>query len=193
MATYVKFETPKEVVERIKEALSGAKSTGKIKKGINETTKSIERKTAKLVVIAEDIQPEEIALHIPELCKEKGIPIAYVPTKAELGSAVGLGVPTSSVAVENGGNANEIIMDIVKRLPSLGETVEVKKEEEKPEEKPKKEEKKEEVKEEKKEEPKQEKPKEELKKEEKKPEEEKEKKKPEEEKGEEPVKEEKKE
>ena len=45
MASYVKHETPEEVVSSIVEALSVAKDTGKLRKGINETTKSVEKKT----------------------------------------------------------------------------------------------------------------------------------------------------
>jgi len=117
MPSYVKFETPKEVVDGVVEALSVAKDSGRIRKGINETTKSIERKAAKLVVIASDVEPEEIVIHIPMLCEEKGIPYVYVPTKVELGAAVGIPVPTSSVAVEDAGGANELLNNVLKRLP----------------------------------------------------------------------------
>lgn len=117
MPSYVKFETPKEVVDGVLEALSVAKDSGRIRKGINETTKSIERKAAKLVVIASDVEPEEIVIHIPMLCEEKGIPYVYVPTKAELGKAVGIPVPTSTIALEDAGGANEILNNVLKRLP----------------------------------------------------------------------------
>lgn len=117
MPSYVKFETPKEVVDGVIEALSVAKDSGRIRKGINETTKSIERKAAKLVVIASDVEPEEIVIHIPMLCEEKGIPYVYVPTKADLGKAVGIPVPTSTIALEDAGGANEILNNVLKRLP----------------------------------------------------------------------------
>ncbi len=117
MSGYIKFETPVELVSRVLEVLSAAKDGGKIKKGVNETTKAIERKTAKLVVIAEDVQPEEIVIHLPILCTEKGIPFVYVKTKAELGKAIGLIVPTSSIAVEDAGPAAETFQDVLKRIP----------------------------------------------------------------------------
>lgn len=114
---YVDIETPKELVPQIVEMLSVAKESGKIKKGINEATKAIERKTAQFVVVAADVTPEEIVIHLPMLCKENGIPYAFVPTKKELGGAVGIAVGTSAVAVENAGGAAEKLQDIVKRLP----------------------------------------------------------------------------
>jgi large subunit ribosomal protein L7Ae len=117
MPKYVDIEMPKDLVPQVLEMLSVAKESGKVKKGINETTKAIERKTAQLVIVAEDVTPEEIVTHIPMLCKEKGIPYAFVPAKAELGKAIGLKVPTAAVAVENAGGATEKLQDIVKKLP----------------------------------------------------------------------------
>jgi len=61
---YVKFEVPAELENKALEALELARDTGKIKKGTNEVTKSIERGVAKLVLIGEDVQPEEIVAHI---------------------------------------------------------------------------------------------------------------------------------
>ncbi len=117
MAKYVDIEMPKELVPQVLEMLSVAKESGKVKKGINETTKAIERKTAQLVVIAEDVSPEEIVVHLPLICREKGVPYAFIPAKADLGKAIGLGVPTASVAVENAGGATEKLQDILKKLP----------------------------------------------------------------------------
>jgi len=128
------LETPSELVTQIIEMLSMAKDSGKIKKGVNETTKSIERKSAKLVVVAGDVSPEEIVVHIPMLCKENGIAYAFVPTKKELGGAVGIPVGTSAVAVENPGGASEKLQDILKKMPKPTAGA---KAEEKPKEAPK--------------------------------------------------------
>ncbi|MFH1393720.1 MAG: ribosomal L7Ae/L30e/S12e/Gadd45 family protein [Candidatus Micrarchaeota archaeon] len=117
---YIDVETPAELVPQIVEMLSVAKDDGKVKKGINETTKSVERKTAQFVVMAGDVSPEEIVVHIPILCKEKGVPYAFVPTKKELGESIGMAVGTSAVAVENGGSAAEKLADILKKLPKPG-------------------------------------------------------------------------
>lgn len=113
---HVKFETPKEIAERIFEAIETARNTGKLVKGINEVTKTVERGQAQLVVIAEDIEPPEIAAHLPELCNEKEAPFAYVPTKLELGKAAGIEVPTSAVAVTKAGKAKEIIEEIALKV-----------------------------------------------------------------------------
>jgi len=56
--SYVKFEVPQDLADKVLEAVKKARETGKVKKGTNETTKAVERGQAKLVVIAEDVQPE---------------------------------------------------------------------------------------------------------------------------------------
>ncbi|MFH0737589.1 MAG: 50S ribosomal protein L7Ae [Candidatus Micrarchaeota archaeon] len=114
---YVDLEIPAELLPQIMEMLSVAKDAGKIKKGVNETTKSIERKAAQFVVIAADVTPEEVVVHIPMLCKEHSIPYAFLPTKKDLGKSVGIEVGTSAVAVENAGGAGEKLQDIIKKLP----------------------------------------------------------------------------
>jgi large subunit ribosomal protein L7Ae len=86
-----------------------ARKTGKIEKGTNEVTKSIERGTAKLVAYASDVEPKEIVSHIALLCKEKGIPCKEVDSKQKLGLAVGIPVAASSVAVINAGEAEKDI------------------------------------------------------------------------------------
>lgn len=87
------------------QVLEKAKRTGKIEKGTNEVTKSIERGTAKLVAYAADVQPKDIIAHLSALCKEKSIPCVEADSKQKLGIAVGLPVAASSVAIIEAGEA----------------------------------------------------------------------------------------
>ena len=93
----------------IYQIIEKAKRTGKIEKGTNEVTKSIERGTAKLVVYAGDVEPKEIVQHIPVLCKEKGIKCVEADSKKKLGIAVGIPIASSSVAVIESGDADKDI------------------------------------------------------------------------------------
>jgi len=111
-----KTEVPKDLANAIYEAVATANQTGKVRKGVNETTKCIERGLAKLVVIAKDVTPEEIIMHLPMLCDEKQIPYAYVPSKQELGNAVGISVATASVAIESEGDGRKLIDEIRGKL-----------------------------------------------------------------------------
>ena len=107
------YEAPKELVDKVYEAIEVAKSTGKIRKGTNEATKLIEKGLAKLVVIAKDVNPPEITMHIPLLAEEKGIPCIQVPSKEELGAAAGIEVPTGSIVIVQEGEAKQLISEII--------------------------------------------------------------------------------
>lgn len=83
----------------IYEKVEKARKTGKIDKGVNEVTKAVERGTAKLVIIAADVNPKEIVMHLPVLCKEKGITCEEADSRQKLGIAAGINVPCSAIAV----------------------------------------------------------------------------------------------
>ncbi len=95
--------------DQIYEAVEVARNTGKIKKGSNEVTKAIERGVAKLVVVAKDVQPAEVIMHLPLLAKEKGVPCVEVPSKEQLGAAAGLTVPTGAIAIVVEGEAKKLL------------------------------------------------------------------------------------
>ena len=111
-------ELPKEVSEKVLEAIEVAKATGKLKRGTNEVTKAIEKGLANLVVIAKDVSPPEVTMHIPLLCKEKGISCVTVPSKEELGASAGLEVPTASVAILEEGEAKKLVKEITEYVKS---------------------------------------------------------------------------
>mgnify|MGYP006306516379 CR=1 FL=1 len=119
MAMSVRFQTPKEVQDLAYDLVEKARDNGKISKGANEVTKQVERGQAKLVVMAEDVTPEEILAHMPVLCEEKKIPYVYVPTKDELGSAAGLLVSTAAVAITSPGKDKAGIENITKKIENL--------------------------------------------------------------------------
>lgn len=119
--SYVKFKTPEKLQDQIKRGLDQIAQSrdAKIRKGMNETTKSIERGTAKLVVMAEDVTPPEILFHIPILCDEKGIPYGYVSNQQDLGKAVRINVSASSIAVEDAGSEENVLSDLIGKLKNL--------------------------------------------------------------------------
>lgn len=111
-----KKELSKEQSEDVLRVLEVIKQSGKLKKGANEVTKAVERNQAKLVVLASDVSPAEIVMHLPILCEEKSIVCVVAGTKEELGAAAGLTVGTVAVAVTEEGNAKN---DLQKVLDSL--------------------------------------------------------------------------
>ena len=113
---FVKFETPRELVDAAYEALRQAKQTGKIRKGTNETTKAIERGISKLTIIAEDVDPPEVVAHLPILCEERNAPYVFVSSKAQIGSALGMDVGAAAACIIEAGEATQILEQIVSSL-----------------------------------------------------------------------------
>lgn len=116
---YVKFEVPKEVVDAAYEALHMASETGHVRKGTNEATKAVERGQAKLVVIAEDVDPPEVVAHLPLLCEERKIPYVFVPSKEKLGTSAGIDVYAASACITEAGEASTLVKEISTRVEKL--------------------------------------------------------------------------
>ncbi|WP_137287533.1 50S ribosomal protein L7Ae [Halorussus salinisoli] len=119
MPVYVNFDVPADLQDRAVEALEVARDTGTVKKGTNETTKAVERGNADLVYIAEDVQPEEIVMHLPELADEKGISFIFVETQDDIGHAAGLEVGSAAAAITDSGEAEDDVEDIADKVEEL--------------------------------------------------------------------------
>ncbi|KAF1813973.1 60S ribosomal protein L8-B [Eremomyces bilateralis CBS 781.70] len=59
-----------------------------VKYGLNHIVGLIENKKASLVLIANDVDPIELVIFLPTLCKKMGVPYAIVKGKARLGTVV---------------------------------------------------------------------------------------------------------
>ena len=119
MAEFVKFEVPEKLALETLSFVEKAKKKGKVKIGVNEVTKAVERGTAKLVLIAKDVDPAELVMHLPLICGEKNVPFSYINTKKELGEKVGISVGTASIAVTDEGEAKSELDEIAKKLAEL--------------------------------------------------------------------------
>jgi len=70
-----------EVSETIKKPLS-------VVSGANQVIKAIEAKQAKLVIIAGDVDPVELVVAIPTLCRRMDTPYVIIKSKSRLGTIV---------------------------------------------------------------------------------------------------------
>ncbi|KAF7726414.1 60S ribosomal protein L7A [Apophysomyces ossiformis] len=97
LANKYRPETKTEKKNRLK-AAAAAKAEKKelpksekpvvVKYGINHITALVESKKAQLVVIADDVDPIELVLWLPALCRKMGVPYCIVKGKARLGTVV---------------------------------------------------------------------------------------------------------
>jgi len=65
-----------------------AKKPMTVKFGINHVTTLVEQKKAKLVVIAHDVDPIELVVWLPTLCRKMDVPYVVIKGKSRLGSVV---------------------------------------------------------------------------------------------------------
>ena len=116
---YVKFETSKDLVNAVYEAVRVSKQSGKVRKGTNETTKAIERGVSKLVVIAEDVEPPEVVAHLPILCEERNAPFIFVPSKQQLGASLGIDVGSAAATIVDAGDAQHIVEQVISSISTM--------------------------------------------------------------------------
>ena len=89
----------KEAKDARKEAMAVAKAAGEpnpssappvvLKYGLKHVTSLIESKKAKMVCIAHDVNPIELVVFLPALCRKMGIPFCIVKGKSRLGVLTG--------------------------------------------------------------------------------------------------------
>jgi len=94
--------------------LVGQKDHANAVQGANEATKTLNRGTSELIVLAADTSPLAILLHLPLLCEDKNVPYVYVPSKTALGRACG--VSRSVIAASVTTNESSDLMPQIREL-----------------------------------------------------------------------------
>lgn len=77
-----------------KKAQDPAKKPYMLKTGLNHISHLVETKKAKLVVIAHDVDPIELVLWLPSLCRQMDVPFCIVKSKSRLGKLVNMKTAT---------------------------------------------------------------------------------------------------
>lgn len=84
---------------KILELVQQASNYKQLRKGANETTKTLNRGISEFIVMAADAVPLEILLHLPLLCEDKNVPYVFVRSKQALGRACGVSRPVIACSV----------------------------------------------------------------------------------------------
>ena len=84
---------------KLLELVQQANNYKQLKKGANETTKTLNRGISEFIVLAKDTEPLEILLHLPLLCEDKNVPYVFVPSKNALGRACGVSRPVIAASI----------------------------------------------------------------------------------------------
>jgi len=102
----------KDADKKKKDADAPPKKPNVVKFGINHVTALVEAKKAQLVVIAHDVDPIELVVWLPALCRKMQVPYCIVKGKARLGAVVGQKTATA-LAITTVANEDK---DVLHRL-----------------------------------------------------------------------------
>ncbi|KAH3667203.1 hypothetical protein OGAPHI_002852 [Ogataea philodendri] len=87
------------LTQQILDVVQQAQNLRQLKKGANETTKTLNRGISEFIIMAADTEPIEILLHLPLLCEDKNVPYVFVPSKTALGRACGVSRPVIAASI----------------------------------------------------------------------------------------------
>jgi len=106
----------------------GAKKPLYIKYGLNHITKLCEDKKAQLVCIAHDVDPVELVLWLPAVCRKMDIPYCIVKSKSRLGALVhkktATAVALTSVRPEDRHDFSQLVTAIRQQYNENAKTIE---------------------------------------------------------------------
>merc|ERR1712002_1413425 len=69
-------------------SIAPSKRAPMVRAGLNTVTTLVEQRKAQLVVIAHDVEPIELVMHLPALCRKLNVPYCIIKGKARLGQVV---------------------------------------------------------------------------------------------------------
>jgi len=110
-----------QLTNKILELIQQATNYKQLRKGANEATKTLNRGIAEFIVMAADVEPLEILLHLPLLCEDKNVPYVFIRSKQALGRACGVSRPViaCSVTVNEGSQLKPQIQTIQQLIEKL--------------------------------------------------------------------------
>jgi large subunit ribosomal protein L7Ae len=113
-------ETKQAKRQRLRDQAAGkaAAPTSKantVKFGLNHITTLVEQKKAKIVVIAHDVDPVELVMWLPTLCRKKGVPWIIVKGKARLGKVVHQKTAAAVAIVDVDAKDKKDLADLIQR------------------------------------------------------------------------------
>lgn len=110
-----------ELSNKILELIKQACSYKQLKKGANEATKALNRGKAAFIVMAADVSPLEIVLHLPLLCEDKNVPYVFIPHQTALGRSCNISRPITAVAVleSEGSQLKPLVVSLQQNIEKL--------------------------------------------------------------------------
>lgn len=71
------------------------------------------------MIFAGDVSPVDMICHLPAVCEEKSIPYVYVPSKSDLGSAMGVKRASVTLLIREHEDYKDMFEELGQELSSL--------------------------------------------------------------------------
>lgn len=72
-----------------------------------------------IVIFAGNVSPVDIMVHLPAVCEEKDIPYCYIPSRADLGAALGVKRGSLMVLVRENEDYKEYYDELRQEIKNL--------------------------------------------------------------------------
>jgi H/ACA ribonucleoprotein complex subunit 2 len=89
----------KKTTKKLHKLVKKASAAKFVRRGVKEVVKALRKGSKGFCIIAGDISPIDVVVHLPIMCEDRQIPYFYVPSKTDLGAAASTKRPTSCILV----------------------------------------------------------------------------------------------
>lgn len=89
----------KKTTKKLHKLVKKASQAKFVRRGVKEVVKALRKGNKGFCIIAGDISPIDVVVHLPIMCEDRRIPYFYVPSKLDLGAAASTKRPTSCILV----------------------------------------------------------------------------------------------
>jgi H/ACA ribonucleoprotein complex subunit 2 len=89
----------KKTTKKLHKLVKKASQAKFVRRGVKEVVKALRKGSKGFCIIAGDISPIDVVVHLPVMCEDRRIPYFYVPSKLDLGAAASTKRPTSCILV----------------------------------------------------------------------------------------------
>lgn len=93
-----------------------------VRNGLKDVQTRIRKGETGIVIFAGDVYPEDIMCHLPIVCEDKNIPYVYVPSRKDLGGALGVKRGSLMVLVRENGEYKDQYDELYQEIKTLPPT-----------------------------------------------------------------------
>ncbi|KAK0183400.1 hypothetical protein PV327_001446 [Microctonus hyperodae] len=111
---------PKKLTKKIYKLIKKAsKQKTYLRNGLKDVQKHIRKGEKGLVIFAGDVYPIEIMCHLPIVCEDKELPYCFVPSRQDIGTAMGVKRGSLMVLIKEHADYKELYDELKEAIRHL--------------------------------------------------------------------------